>query len=102
MDTHRHIVPGHAPEVSLAQFVILPAFNVLKVHNTIVIKILAWPHLVAYVGRVDVGERVLVVIPSSEAEIKTTNESDFVINDNKLFMMSPVPSHVAREFVSKR
>lgn len=95
-------MPGHATEVSLAQFVILPAFNVLKVHNTIVIKVLAWPDLVAYVSGVDVSERVLVVVPSSEAEIKTANESDFVINNNKLLMMSPVPSHVARKCVSKR
>lgn len=97
MDAHRHIVPGHASEVGLTQLVILPAVHVLKIHYTIVIKVLARPDFVANVGRVDVSERVLVIIPTSEAEIKTTNKGDFVINDNELLVVSPIPSHVTKK-----
>lgn len=51
---HCNVVPGHASEVGFVEFVVLPVVYALKVHDTVVVEVLAWENLVLDTGRVDV------------------------------------------------
>lgn len=39
---------------------------------------------------------VLMSVPAAEAEIETANEGHLVVNDDELFVVSPVKGHVGR------
>jgi hypothetical protein len=45
-----------------------------------------------------ISERMLMVVPPSKAEIKSTNECNIVVYDNEFFMMRPVECHISRIF----
>lgn len=85
--THSDVVPGHTTIISLVEFIGLPVFDALKVHDTIVVEILPRKNLILYTSWVDVGKCMLVVVPSAKAEIDAANESNFVVNNHEFFMV---------------
>lgn len=44
--SHGHVVPGHAAVVSLANFVALPVFHTLEIHDSVIIEFLTWEDVV--------------------------------------------------------
>ena len=80
--THGDVVPGHTAIIGFVEFIGLPVFDALKVHDTIVVEILAWEDLIFYTRWMDVCKWMLVVIPSAKAEINTADEGSFVVNDD--------------------
>jgi hypothetical protein len=53
---HCNIVPGHASVICFVEFVVLPVIHALKVHDTVVVEVLAWENLVLDTSRVDVRQ----------------------------------------------
>lgn len=84
---HCNIVPGHASIISFVEFVVLPVLHALKVHDTVVVEVLAWENLVLDTGRVNVREWVLVVVPSTETEINATDKCNRVVDHGKFFVV---------------
>ncbi len=93
---HSHVVPGQAAVVGLAQLVLLPVLHVLEVHNAVVVEVLAGPDLVGHAFGVHVRQRVLVVVPAAEAEVKPSDEGHLVVDDHELLVVGPVEGHVGR------
>jgi len=56
----------------------------LEVHYAGIIVILTWKDCFREISGVDIGKRVGVSIPSTEAEIKTSNRCIMVVNHNNL------------------
>ena len=73
-------MPGHTAVIGFVEFIGLPVFDALKVHDTIVIEILAREDLILYTSWMDVSKWMLVVVPSAKAEIDATNESNFMVS----------------------
>lgn len=84
---HGNIVPGHASKISFVEFVVLPVVHALKVHNPVVVEVLAGENLMLDTGRVDVGEWMLVVVPSTETEINATDKCNRVVDYGKFFVV---------------
>lgn len=85
--THGDIVPGHATELSLADFVALPVLHALEIHDTVVVEFLSGEDIVAQAGWVNICKWMLVGVPSAETEINPTNECEGVVNDDELLVM---------------
>lgn len=85
---HGDIVPGHTTEFGFVKLIVLPVLDALKVHDPIVVEVLAWENLILYTSWMNVSEWMLVIIPSSKAEIDAANEGDSVVNDHEFFMVS--------------
>lgn len=85
--THGNIMPGHASVLSLGELVGFPVLDGLKVHDTVVVEILPGENLILNTSRMDIRQGVLVVIPAAKAKVKSTNEGDFVINDDEFLVM---------------
>ena len=94
-DTHGGVVPGHAAVVGFTQLIGLPIFDCMEIHDAIVVEVLAREHLVLHAGWMHVSQRMLAAVPAPEAQIETTNEGHLVVDDDELFMMSPVKGHIA-------
>ena len=67
LQAHGHVVPGHATKVGFADFVALPVFYALEVHDPVVVEVLSWENVAPQACWVDIGQWVLVCVPSSEA-----------------------------------
>lgn len=85
--THGDVVPGHTAIIGFVEFIVLPVFDALKVHDTIIVEILAGEDLILYTSWMDVCKGVLMVIPSAKAEIDAADEGNFVVNDHGFFMV---------------
>lgn len=48
---------------------------------------LAQPNITSGITLVQIGEWVLLHVPTAEAKINATDKGDFVINNNDLFVM---------------
>jgi hypothetical protein len=59
----------------------------MKVHDTVIVEILAWEDFVLNTAWMDVGERVGMSVPSPEACIEASNESDLVVNDDEFLVV---------------
>ena len=92
--SHSNIVPRHSAIFGLAQLVALPLLHTLEIHDTVVVEFLTREDIVLEVRRMSIGQRMLVGIPSPEAQIDTTNECQCVIDDDEFLMVSPVQSDV--------
>lgn len=46
--THSDVMPGHTPIIGFVEFIGLPVFDALEVHDTIVVEILTWENLILY------------------------------------------------------
>lgn len=86
--THGDIVPWHATIFRLRELIGFPVLNCLEVHDTVVVEVLARKYFMLHTCRVDVRQGVLVVVPTSEAEVNTADEGNFVVYHNEFFMMS--------------
>ena len=89
-------MPGHTPEVCLGQLIPHPVVHALKVHDPVVVEVLAREHFVFHARRVHVGAGVLAIVPPAEAEVEPADEGEGVVNDDEFLVMRPVESHVAR------
>ena len=94
-NAHRDVVPRHATIVCLAQLIRLPVLHGLEVHDTVVVEVLAREEFVADTRRMHICQGMLAVVPSSEAEIQASNESQSIIDHDELLMVRPVESHVS-------
>lgn len=94
-ETHADVVPWHATEVGLTQLVVLPVINTLEIHNTVIVEVLTWPGFILRTCWVNICQRMLLGIPSTEASVETTNKGKIVVNDDELFVMCPVKCHVS-------
>ena len=92
--SHSNIVPRHSAIFGLAQLVALPLLHTLEIHDTVVVEFLTREDIVLEVRRMSIGQRMLVGIPSPEAQIDTANKSQRVIDDDEFLMVSPVQSDV--------
>jgi hypothetical protein len=82
-------MPWHPPVCCLVEVVTLPLGDILKIHDAIIVKVLAGPYLLCDVGRVGIRQWVLMHIPSPETQIETTDEGKLVVDHEELFMMCP-------------
>jgi len=87
-------VPGHIARVCLTEGILLPVLDILEIHNTVVIEVLARPYLVGDSIRVHIGQGVLIVVLPAEAEVKPADESHLVVDDNELLVIGPVKCHI--------
>lgn len=87
LQAHGHIVPGHAAIVDFADFVALPVLYALEVHDPVVVEILSRENVVPQTCWVDIGQWVLVCIPSSETKINASDEAHIVINDDEFLVV---------------
>lgn len=75
----------------------LLALGELKIANESVpciIVVLAGEHDIVEVGRMAIGKRMLISIPSSIAQIKATHESNVTVDETQLFVMRPIENDV--------
>lgn len=84
----RYIVPWHAPKLTLAELVLLPVVDGLKVHDPIVVEVLAGEDFVLDADRVNVCQGVLVAIPAPKAGVEASDECKLVVNDDEFLVMS--------------
>ena len=59
--THRDIMPRRSPIPGLAQLIALPILHSLKVHDSIVIKILAQENLILHSCLMHIRQRMLLI-----------------------------------------
>ena len=87
-EAHCDIMPRHSPVLGLVQLILAPLFDGLKVHDAVVVEVLTREDLVLNAFWVNVRQNVLVTVPSSKTQVKASNESHGIINDNEFFMVS--------------
>jgi hypothetical protein len=80
-DTHGDIMPGHATVLQLVELISFPIVNTLKVQNTVVVEVLAGKDGVVHSRGVGVCQWMLFLVPTSVAQVQTTNESHCVVDD---------------------
>lgn len=85
---HGNVMPWHSAILCLADLIALPVLHALEVHDTVVVEFLAGEDIVVEVGRMAIGQWMLVGVPSSETQINTTDESQCIINDDEFFVVS--------------
>ena len=86
-DAHGNVMPRHTSVLGFAQFVVCPVVDTLEVHDAVVVEVLTRENGVIDAGRRHIGKRVLLGVPPAKAYVKTTNESQVVVNHNEFFMM---------------
>lgn len=94
LQAHRNIRPPHAGELAPIQLVLVWICDVAKVHYSCIVVILAGEDCGIEIIGVNVSNRMLVGVPSSEAEIKSPHEGDFAIYEAKLLVVGPVQNYV--------
>jgi hypothetical protein len=70
--------------------VLLPLRNIFEIENAGVVVVLTREDGVVDVGRVHIGNCVLMGVPPTEAQIQAAHESDLAIDQAQLLVMSPV------------
>lgn len=68
--------------------------NILEIKNSRVVVILAWEDVLVEIGRVNIGNGMLVGVPASEAHVQSTHESGLAINQAQLLMVGPVENNI--------
>ena len=88
--SNRNIRPSHARHGQPIELVLLPLPDVVEVEYTGVVVILAREDSFVDVGRVYIGECMLMGVPPAEAHVQTAHESDLTVNEAQFFVMGPV------------
>lgn len=73
--------------------------DVLEVHNTSVVVVLAREDDFVEIGWMGIGNAVLVSVPAAVAEIETAHESDMTIDEAKLLVVGPVEHLAVRDTI---
>lgn len=89
-NSERHIMPRHSAIFLFVQLILPPVFHLVKVHHAVVVEVLTGPYFSFNTPRMDICQWMLMRIPAAKTEIKSAYKSQFVIDYNKLFVMSPV------------
>lgn len=82
--------PPHAGSDFAVQLILFPVDDVLEVKHPRVIVVLSWEHNLVEIAWMHVGDRMLVGVPASIAQIQTSHEGDFAIDHAQLLVMRPV------------
>ena len=69
----------------------------MEIHDTGVVVVLAREESLVEFSGVDVSERVVMGVPSPEAQIEATNGRKMVVHSNNLFVMGPELNAVCAE-----
>lgn len=93
-------MPRHTRTLEHRERIARIIINLLEIHNPSIIIILPREQRKVEIGWMNVSQRMVVRIPSSKAEIETTNRSPMVIDNNNLLMMRPVADAVCDQRVS--
>jgi hypothetical protein len=93
---HCNVVPWHTAVFRFAELVRFPILHVLEVHDAIVVEILTGKDLVLHTRGMHIRQGMLAVIPASIAKIKSADESQSVVDDNKFLVMSLASSQYER------
>jgi hypothetical protein len=94
MQAYRNIRPAYAGKLSSIELVLVWICYVAEVHYSRVVVVLARKDDRVEIIGVNISNGMLVCVPSSEAQIKSTHKSDFTIYETKLLVMRPVKDHV--------
>lgn len=94
-ETDGNVGPSHAAGGFSVQLVLFPVQHVLKVEDSGIVVVLAGEHDLAQVGRMNIGNGVLIGIPASETKIESAHESNPAIDQAQLFMVGPEQDGVA-------
>ena len=78
--TDGDIGPAHARGHFPVQLILVPVLNILEVHHPGIIVILTRKYNLVEVCRVNIGDGVLVGVPTPKAQIETPHEGDFTVN----------------------
>lgn len=88
-DRHVHIVPRHASTLDCTQTIAHVVRDVLEVHNTRVVVILAWEERRERVGRVHISEWMVVGVPTAKAEVQSADACIVVVDHHHLLVVRP-------------
>lgn len=91
--TQSYVRPAHAGSSFPIKLVVLPVGNILEIKNPVVVVILSREDNLVEICGMDIGNRVLVGVPASKAQIETTHEGR-IINYAQLLMVCPVEDHI--------
>lgn len=82
-------MPRHTSRVEYTDAVVRVLLDFLEVKHTSIIIILAREQRLGKVSRMNVCERVVMRVPSTEAQIKTTNARSVLVYNHNLFVVRP-------------
>jgi hypothetical protein len=68
--------------------------NILEVKDSGIVIVLTGEDNVVKIGGMDIGNSVLMRIPSAKAHIQAPHEGDSAINQAQFFMVGPVENHI--------
>jgi hypothetical protein len=80
LHTDGDVGPSHSRGLGSVKLVLERVGNVVEVEVAGIIHILPREYDLVQVGRVSIGDRMLVGIPAAKAEVEAAHEGDFVIN----------------------
>jgi hypothetical protein len=99
-------MPGHTSTLKHRERITRIIVNILKVHNPRIIVVLPREQRKAKISRMNISQRMVMGIPSAEAEVKTTDRRPVVVDNDHLLVMRPeldtVCSYVEDRRLSKR
>jgi len=84
-----YIVPRHAGRFQHRYRFTHVTAHVLEVHDARVVVILAGKEGAREIGRVCIGEGMILGIPAAKTNVKTANTRTMIIDDNDFFVMRP-------------
>jgi hypothetical protein len=90
----RDVGPAHARVLCSIQLVVLPVHDVVEVHDSGVVVVLAREDDPVKVAGMHVGDGVLVGVPSSEAQVQAAHERDAAVYQTQFLVMGPVEDGV--------
>jgi hypothetical protein len=89
-DRERNIVPRHPRCVLDGEGVTRKLVDSLEIHHSTVVVVLSGEQRLVELLRVNVGQRVVVGIPSAVTRIESSHAGDFVVDETELFVVAPV------------
>ena len=86
--------PAHAGALLPVQLVLLPVGHILEIGHAGVIVVLAREHDLSKVGGVDIGQTMLVGVPTAKAHIQPTHEGGPAVDHTQFLVVRPVENDV--------
>ena len=83
------IMPGHTRTLKHRERITRIIVNILEVHNPCIIVVLPREQRQVKIGRMNISQRMVMRIPSAEAEVKTTDGRPVVVDNDHLLVMRP-------------